>query len=159
MKLRAVKLAIAVSVLAAVTASADNTLRRHLKPINEPKPSVTVVSVADTVAATGGELTFAGYDKPLLSRKETFLVTNHYTDTVRSVTVRINYLDLSGRQLHSDCTTLECDIPPGQTRSVAKKSWDLQQTYYYHLGKKPRTAGVTPFTVTITPINFTVPKR
>ena len=159
MKLIPVTLVITLSALLSITALADNTLRRHLKPISEPQTAVIAPAVTDTVAAAGGELTFAGYDKPLLSRKETFLVTNHYSDTVRSVTVRIDYLDLSGRQLHSDCTTLECDIPPGQTRRVAKKSWDLQQTYYYHLGKKPRTSGVTPFTVTITPIQFTVPKR
>ncbi len=159
MKLLPAILTVTVTALAVINSSADNTLRRHLKPVSEPSPAVIPLPVADTIVATGGELTFSGYDKPLMSRKETFLVTNHYSDTVRSITVRINYLDLSGRQLHSANSTLECDIPPGQTRSLAKKSWDLQQTYYYHLGKKPRTAGVTPYTVTITLINFTVPTR
>lgn len=135
---------------------ADNTLRGRLKPIADSvAPAGKAVDVPeisfDTIVAPADSLVrLSGYDKPLRSAFETMLVTNGFDRTLLQLCVTISYSDLTGRQLHERDVELPVVIPPGATRSVKFKSWDLQKSYYYHLGQKPKVDAVTPYTITCT---------
>lgn len=137
--------------LTVAAACAEKTTRRHLKSI----PAEVMTTTADSVTPRQGDVAIAGYSKPLNSTKESFFVTNHTADTITSLSVRIDYSDMTGRQLHSVVSRdLPCMIPPGETRIILKPSWDKQHIYFYHLGKQPRTAGVTPYQVKITALKL-----
>lgn len=152
------RLLIIIALISALSSAvvADNTLRRNLKPATREEAAAPP-RLLDTIACQGGELTVAGYDKPLTARREAFLVTNHCCDTVKGIAVEISYLDMKGRLLHRADWSTACEIPPGETRKIEKPTWDTQSSYYYHLGKRPRTSGVTPYSVRITPVNITIP--
>lgn len=139
----------------AIVCAADNTLRRHTRVDLAPDANADTIT-CDTVVATAGQITVSGYDKPLRSYGESFFVTNATRQRLSAVILDIQYLDLQGRQLHNRRATVAADIPAGETRRVDISSWDKRQTFYYHLGPKPRTRGVTPFAVRITPVAFVV---
>ena len=130
----------------AIVCAADNTLRRHTR--------VDIALVADAFFIF--PVCVSGYDKPLRSYGESFFVTNATRQRFSAVVFDIRYLDLQGRQLHNRRVAVAADIPAGETRRVDISSWDKRQTFYYHLGPKPRTRGVTPFAVRITPVAFVV---
>ena len=148
----------------AIVCAADNTLRRNTRVDIAPvagadtiaSDTVVATIASDTVVATAGQITVSGYDKPLRSYGESFFVTNVTRQRLSAVILDIQYLDLQGRQLHNRRVAVAADIPAGETRRVDISSWDKRQTFYYHLGPKPRTRGVTPFTVRITPVAFVV---
>lgn len=139
----------------AIVCAADNTLRRHTRVDLAPDANADTIT-CDTVVATAGQITVSGYDKPLRSYGESFFVTNATRQRLSAVILDIQYLDLQERQLHNRRATVAADIPAGETRRVDISSWDKRQTFYYHLGPKPRTRGVTPFAVRITPVAFVV---
>lgn len=93
---------------------------------------------------------FSGYDKEANSSKESFLLTNNAQDTIVGFKVRIDYLDMQGRMIHSREVEERCEIPMGETRRIDTKSWDIQHTYYYYLGNEPKKVA-TPFKVSFTP--------
>lgn len=149
-----------ISVMTVATAWPDKTTRANLRPVQAPQlKEVIPPSPYDTLPALGDEVRISGYDKPLNSRKETFLVTNLCADTIEGLLLRLDYLDMKGRQLHQEKYSAYCSIPPGETRQIVKPSWDVQNTFYYYLGKQPRTAGVTPFKVRINPTGIVITKR
>ena len=129
----------------AIVCAADNTLRRNTRVDLAPDADADTIA-SDTVVATPGQITVSGYDKPLRSYGESFFVTNATRQRLSAVIFDIHYLDLQGRQLHNRRATVTADI----------SSWDKRQTFYYHLGPKPKTRGVTPFAVRITPVAFVV---
>ena len=90
--------------------------------------------------------TFTGYDKDINSNMESFILVNHSEDTITGFRIRIDYLDLQGRMLHSRIVKESCDVPPGEARRVDVRSWDKQHAYYYYLGNEPRRVA-TPFKV------------
>ena len=139
----------------AFVCAADNTLRRHTRVDIAPDADADTIA-CDTVVTTPGQITVSGYDKPLRSYGESFFVTNATRQRLSAVVLDIQYLDLQGRQLHNRRVTVAADIPAGETRRVDISSWDKRQTFYYHLGPKPRTRGVTPFAVRIAPVAFVV---
>lgn len=93
---------------------------------------------------------FAGYDKEANSNIESFLVLNHSDQIITGFKVKIDYLDLKGRMLHSRTVESACMVPSGESRRVDIKSWDLQHTYYYYLGNEPKKVA-TPFKVEFFP--------
>ncbi|MCM1336796.1 MAG: hypothetical protein NC187_03895 [Candidatus Amulumruptor caecigallinarius] len=114
------------------------------------KPATVIPSVTvDTIAAGDSTLRLSGYDKPLRSRRETLLVTSLVTDTISGAIFTITYIDMQGRTLHERDVTVSGIVPPGATRMVDFPSWDRQQTFYYHLGPKPRSGVATPYDVSI----------
>lgn len=123
----------------------DNTRRRgKLTPVPPGEQAVatdTIIAPADTLVE------LSGYDKPLRSTRETMLVTNRLPRAITSLTLTITYLDLEGRELHQVTRTLNDYIPSGATRMVSFRSWDRQQSYWYHLGRPSRTPGTTPYTI------------
>lgn len=101
-------------------------------------------------AADGPEVTLAGYDKPLRSRRESFFATN--PDSVRTVChlwLTATYYDLSGRMLHRRNVAVDCMLPPGQTRRLEIPSWDSQRSFYYYLSEPPVRASGVPYKVTM----------
>lgn len=117
--------------------SAERTTRRNLKPKE-------TTAISDTINIDTIDIAISGYDKPLTSRHETFFATNKSSHHITSVTVEFNYTDMSGRQLHSRKVTINCDLPPGQTRQLKTRSWDSQFNFYYHLSPRPRRTS-TPY--------------
>ena len=142
-------LAIYFILAATVMASAvpDRTTRRGLKAV-APTAVNAVAMRHDTVTPSP----VAGYDKPLRSSRETLFVTNRSSRTLKGVELRIIYLDAKGRQLHEAVHWLPADIPPGETRRLSFKSWDLQRTFYYRLTGRPRTSDGTMYDVSIRPL-------
>ncbi|MDE5751500.1 MAG: hypothetical protein K2H88_02555 [Duncaniella sp.] len=140
-----------VCTLGPASLMADNTMRGKRLKVEHPehlRASADVTAGHDTVFhPSDGTVTLSGYDKPLNSSKETLLVTNRSDCHINGLRIAIRYLDLHGRELHSTEVELHSNIPAGATRKLQFPSWDIQRSYYYHLGKQPRTANVTPYTV------------
>lgn len=96
---------------------------------------------------------FAGYDKEPNSNIESFILINNSDLPVTGFKVRINYLDMQNRMLHSREITEPCFIPGKESRRFDIKSWDTQHTYYYYLGNQPKRVA-TPYQVKFEPISF-----
>lgn len=121
------------------------TTRRALKAA-ETAPADTTVLV--TVVAEEGELTASGYDKPRRTTRESMLITNNGLRAVRGVVLSITYNDLQGRMLHHARVRLNCLIAPGETKMVTWRSWDRQESYYYHRSRKgSRYSTATPYDI------------
>lgn len=89
---------------------------------------------------------FSGYDKKVSATRESFHISNNSCDTIKHITVKIDYLSVDGRQLHSRKADIETELPPGETRKADIRSWDTQKTFYYYRSQKPRSAA-TPYKV------------
>lgn len=98
-------------------------------------------------------ISFVGYDKEPNSNRESFLMVNPTDFCVTGFKVRIDYLDMKGRMLHSREIAEPCFIPDKETRRVDIKTWDTQHTYYYYLGNVPKKVA-TPFQVRFTPLSY-----
>lgn len=101
---------------------------------------------------------FAGFDKEPNSSMESFMLQNPSGNTITGFEVRVDYLDMQGRMLHSRTIKESCDVPPGETRRFDIKSWDTQHTYYYYLGNAPKKVA-TPFQVIFYPVTFWIKKE
>lgn len=147
-------LAVILTILAiGLTAEAQRTTRKRLKEI--PRTDSSAIANIDTLRnASTSVVEISGYDKPLSSHLETFFVTNKGNNTVKAINITFNYFDRKNRQLHSVTKTIDCSIPPGQTRQISTPSWDKQKSFYYYRSAKPRRQA-TPYSVTHT-INFVV---
>lgn len=139
----------------------QRTTRKGLKSTSQLKTTVATPPVTlDTLHITDNSpVRLSGYDKPLKSRIETLFATNLTYDTIRSITLRITYLDMHRRQLHSATHTLTVTIPPQSTRQIAFRSWDRQQSFYYILSARPRIGTATPYNVTCTPLSIVTDRR
>lgn len=147
-----IRLIIILATLIATSASAKTvkTTRTNLKPKSESVKLSTVKSdltVIDSVSTDSVEV--RGFDKPLYSVKETFLVTNKLSRRISSITLTINYIDIADRVFNSRTVTVDCSIPSGTTRQLSIKSFDTQKSYYYIRSRRPR-AQSAPFQVAIT---------
>ena len=100
-------------------------------------------------------VTFAGYDKEPNSSRESFIVVNPTSQELLGFEVKINYLDMQGRMLHSQIVSKMVEVPAGESRKVDNPSWDTQHTYYYHLGNEPKKVA-TPFQVIFIPLAYRV---
>ena len=96
---------------------------------------------------------FSGYDKEAGSNNESFILTNSGNSTLSGFKVKIDYLDLQKRMLHSREVIKPCLIPPGESRRIDIKSWDTQHVYYYYLGNEPRRVA-TPYMVEFHPMSI-----
>lgn len=124
---------------------AQRTTRRGLR-VESHKENTTQI---DTVAInpSSRKIIISGYDKPLKSSKETFFITNNTTNNILGLRVSLEYIDAKGRTLHKRDHHLNINIPVGETRQAAIKSWDVQRSFYYKLSSKPRKADATPYDV------------
>ncbi len=124
---------------------ARKTTRRGLKVNTETVKPPSAVN--DTIIADSSAITYSGYDKPLRTVYETMLLTNHLTTPVKAIELHLEYYDLQGRMLHSRKCWIHIAIPSGETRLAKIRSWDTQQSFYYHRSRRPRNATATPYTV------------
>lgn len=99
------------------------------------------------------EVNFAGYDKEVNSSIESFIIVNPTRQDILGFNLRIVYLDMQGRMLHSRDVSRECEIPAGESRRFDISVWDKQHVYYYHLGNQPKKIA-TPFQVKFQPLDF-----
>ena len=135
--------------------NAQRTTRKGLKVKTVVTTDSVSISKTDTLLnADTHIIAISGYDKPLSAHNETFFATNKGDKTIKAINITLNYFDRKKRQLHSATITVDCTIPPGETRLLSIKSWDKQKSFYYHLSAKPRRQA-TPYSVTHT-INFVV---
>ena len=104
----------------------------------------------DTVAATGTEVRFLGYEKTLRSTRETVFLTNLSGKELDRVIFHITYFDAQGRQLHKVRKNLYAGIPPGETRRLDFPTWDRQFAFYYIRSPRPRVSAI-PYNVSISP--------
>lgn len=135
--------------IASLHAGADNTLRgRRLHPRVKMADSATRQPQADTLRLPDrAMIELTGYDKPLRSAYESFLLTNLTAHQLRSLAVTLDYYDMEGHQLHQRCDTIPIAVPAGETRMIKLSTWDTQRSYYYHQGRKPATPRVTPYSI------------
>lgn len=112
-------------------------LRRNAAPVERYD---TVVDVASTLACSG-------YDKPNGATRETFFITNTDTLCVDAVNLTLDYFDMKGRKLHSATHTVRVELPPGQTRNVSVRSWDINNAFHYFRSQAPKRRASTPFGV------------
>lgn len=119
------------------------------------EPSIIGSDVDGPVWFQPDSVSFTGYDKTLKSRKESFLIVNHSAGDIKKIGIRITYLDMKDRMLHSRDTNVACFVPSGETRKGDISSWDLQNTYFYYLGPEPRSVA-TPYKVRFQPLWFEI---
>lgn len=130
---------------------AQRTTRKNLKA----KKMVETTVVCDTItSAPDSVVAIKGYDKPLNSTKETFFATNKGERTIVGINITFNYFDNQNRQLHQVTKTINCSIPPGETRQLSISSWDKQKAFYYYRSPQPRRQA-TPYKVSHN-INFII---
>jgi hypothetical protein len=75
-------------------------------------------------------------------------ITNNTDKTLLQVEIDLNYTTTSGNQLHRQIKTVDCNIPPKETRIVEFPSWDKHKSFYYKNSNVPRRRA-TPFDVSI----------
>lgn len=138
-------------LMLAFNCDAQRTTRKNLKA----RKTVETTVVCDTIRdADTNVIEIAGYDKPLNSNKETFFATNRGKATIVSIGITFNYFDTQKRQLHQVTKTINCSIPPGETRQLSISSWDKQKAFYYYRSPQPRRQA-TPYKVSHN-INFII---
>ncbi len=109
--------------------------------VNHISKDTVTVSITDSIS-------FSGYDKPAPSSKESFHIVNFSATQINKVGIRITYLDLKDRMLHSREVEVECSVPGGESRLTSIPSWDSQRTFFYYLGPEPKKVA-TPYKVVI----------
>ena len=130
-------------------------VRQHVEAVAD---SAALMQL-DTIFSPGALVAVSGYEKPLRSLRETMHVTN--LDSLRplcSISVDIVYLDVDSAQVHHRRLDLDCDIPPGETKMIAFRSWDVQNRFYYVCGPKPRSAAY-PFSIRLNILSASYPRH
>lgn len=152
-------------LLTAPESHAEKTLRGKLRTktgLNtgqqQMKPQMDTIVVFDTIRPSSqSDIRLSGYDKPLNSRKESLFVDNRLPHEITALEIRLTYSDMTGRMLHETVREIRADIPAGTTRRIEFPSWDRQNSFYYHKGRKPRVDNVTPYKVSCTVISYITP--
>lgn len=121
------------------------TTRRslHRPPVEAADSSAVSLRV---VVPADSDVVLAGFDKPLSSMFETLFATNRLGSDISCIYLKLDYFDVSGRQLHSCSRRVNAVIPAGATRQLRFPSWDRQGSFYYHRSRKPRVLAA-PFSV------------
>ncbi|MCM1348317.1 MAG: hypothetical protein NC338_02810 [Firmicutes bacterium] len=153
-------LCIIIAIALATIACAQRTTRKGLRVSPGAVTHISETSHNDTLRdETCRKVRLAGFDKPLRSNHETLFATNNTTRHISAMVIDCEYTDMQDRQLHRRTLTVECDIPPGQTRQLRFKSWDTQQSFHYFRSSKPKKATSTPFRVSCTVTAIITPEN
>ncbi len=156
MRLSIVSVIIVVAIICMSAQHTRTTRRGKLIPETTPTIESTTNDNHTLVTANPDSIIIARYDKPLRSLRETFFVTNLYSDTLAMLSVQLKYdVAGSGEMLHRRDATISCVIPPGETRQLYLTAWDRQFTYY-HIDTRirPKSAKAVPYTVSISPLQI-----
>ena len=116
--------------------------------------------ISDNINTTYGnydltQIIFTGFDKPAISDKETVFISNRTDRTLTSLDLQIEYLTTDSIQMHKRDISIACEIPAGETRIAAFKSWDQQNSFHYIKSPKSRKP-TTPFIVKITLTSYSL---
>lgn len=138
-----------IAIVSALTAGAQRTTRTSLKAASTA--NAAAVAAVDTIAQPEPHaVDINGYDKPLRSSRETFFATNNGKNNIAGIAFTISYFDTSAQLMHKTHHNVSTDIPAGETRQIAVRSWDKQQAFYYNRSTVPvRAAQATPYDVKI----------
>ena len=91
-----------MALTVAAAASAQNYRRPTPNKPARHAAAQTVEIQCDTVANPPADsVVVTGFDKQLRSKRETMFVSNHTARAITSITLRIDYFDMAGHQLHS----------------------------------------------------------
>lgn len=131
----------------------ENKDKKHSKDASTSFMAEGVELEADYEGLKG--ISFVGYDKEVNSNQESFIIVNDSKMNLTGYHVRIDYLDMRDRMLHSREVKRTCVVPAGESRKVDISAWDTQKTYYYYLGNEPKKVA-TPFKVVFHPKSFWV---
>ncbi|MDE7396583.1 MAG: hypothetical protein K2M98_02530 [Muribaculum sp.] len=154
MRLSVVSIIIAVAIVCMSAQHTRTTRRGKLVP----DTTTTVKSSTDAnrtlIEANPDSIIISRYDKPLRSLRETFFVTNLYSDTLTTLSLQLSYYVAGSEEmLHKRDAMLPCIVPPRETRQLYLSAWDRQFTYYHADTRiRPKSAKAIPYTVTITPL-------
>lgn len=100
-------------------------------------------------STVASQIRIFGFDKKASSAKESIFVSNDSPYAITGLTLDITYLSTEGKMFHQRTTKPPgVRIPPGGTRLIDFKSWDLQKSFYYCKSERPRNSA-TPFAVKI----------
>ncbi len=144
------KILLCLFIIATVGVCAQQTTRKGLKTANTGKSTETTSAVDIIANPPAHAVDINGYDKPLRSSRETFFATNNDKRNIAGMAFTITYFDSSGRQLHKAHHNTSTEIPSGETRQIAVRSWDKQQSFYYARSTVPvRAQQATPYDVKI----------
>ncbi len=152
-------IALIISAIAS-DAKAQRTTRRGLKQIETTAAkSDTTKSHIDTIAtsSTLSNVIISGYDKPLRAAKETLFISNHTDKDICGLRILLEYIDSKKRTLHKIERHISIEIPAGETRQAAFKSWDIQKSFYYKRSYKPRSADGTSYDVRCQIVSIDIP--
>lgn len=145
-------------MLVALLAVGQNTTRRNLH-VTKAKTEASVLPADTTVTdsvAISRLVRLSGYAKTLTSNVETIMLTNlSRNDTLRRVSLSLDYRTLQGRQLTQRTVILDTIVPPRQTRAVSFPTWDRQHIYHYKSNTPARRVQrARAFDVTIRPVSI-----
>lgn len=126
------------------------TTRPLRRPVAAKALDDTVTALQyDTLLPTREQVVVKGYDKPRRSTRETMFVTNATDRRIHAVALTLDYTDMDGRQLHRRHLRHNIDIPPGETRQLNVRTWDVQNAFYYYRTAAGRgRSAATPYRVT-----------
>lgn len=133
----------------------DPESQEGIRKVEATEPSIIGSDIDGPLWFYPDSIRFTGYDKTLPSKKESFLIVNRSDAEIKKIGIRITYLDMKDRMLHSRDITVDCTVPPGETRRGDISSWDVQNTYFYYLGPEPRRVA-TPYKVRFEPLWFLI---
>lgn len=143
--MRSITIIVAIFItLTAFAIGKDNTQRSGLVTKSEIS-ALERASVADTLAYSD-KIILSGYSKTVSDRDESFYVTNKTPFRISKLVVEMLYTNTEGKMLHQQDYDIVCDIPSGETRQVAVKSFDTRHSHYYYKSRKPRRSAI-PYNV------------
>lgn len=143
---------IITAILISFTATAQHTTRGRLKRPVRTESYDTIKVTVDNCADSLIHIT--GYEKPLLSSRETIFMRNYGQSFLESVQLEITYKTIDSKEMHKRTIMLSAQIPPGERRMLTFKSWDINRLFYYHLNVPNTSKQATPYTVTIRPLQL-----
>lgn len=140
------QLILAAIILACVAPVQARKVRLKGNPPVERVQRPGTEEVVDTLRLPG-MVRMRGYEKTRDASRESVFVTNGADSPIVSLTLKIDYLDMAGRQLHSRTVKVPVYVPAGETRLVEFKSWDSQHVFYYKGSPAPLRAQASPYDV------------
>ena len=148
---------------ALIAGAKENTKRKNLTPADKGVKQETVaidsVIVDDALQFTEGIVTMKGYSKLTGANKESFMLVNHSNLHLSGLEIRFKYTDLDGAIIHERTATVECDLPPFQSRQVSIKSFDEGHRFYYYRSKAQKGAIAYDLTIKIKSYNIKISRN
>ncbi len=138
----------------------SDRVRHYYVPESQREESVTdflpgFILVTDSTDSTHSgaavdSVEYSGYAKPSSSDVETIFIRNLSDRDVVGVLFCVEYLSMSGEQLHKRMVRQKIEIPGGESRKLDFRSWDRQHSFYYYKSS-PGRSNSTPYKVRIIP--------